>query len=62
MDNTIRFDTVRNAFHELSKSHKRITLEQVIEQSGVNNPEHEIEVLRKKGIIIQVEPNEFMWV
>lgn len=61
MDNT-RLDAIINSFQELSKDNKRITLTQVINTSHINDPEREIEILRKKGIIIQIGHDEFMWV
>jgi hypothetical protein len=61
-EDTGKLKQVRETFYKLSKTYKRIYMSQVKEASGIENPEYEIEVLRKKGIIIQIESNEFMWV
>ena len=56
-----RLEAVKDAIYHLSLSNKAITVQQIREASGVNNPEHEIEVLRKKGIIMQIK-GEILWV
>ena len=57
-----RIDTVKKAFNELAADNKKITLQQLKETSGIDDPENEIEVLRKKGVIMQIKKDEFKMV
>jgi len=62
MEEGNRIEIIKSALYELSKTHTRITLQQVKEKSGIDNPESEIEVLRKKGVILQMKSGDFRWV
>lgn len=62
MEESEQIEIVKNAFENLSKEHKTITLDQIKEVSGIENPENEIDILWKRGIIIKLSPDEFCWV
>lgn len=53
---------IKKVIYKLSKTNKIITLKQIIEASGVEDPAEEIEHLVKRGIIIKLSPSEFRWV
>jgi len=53
---------IKQTIKDLSKTNKVITLDQIIEASGVNDPRDEIETLVKRGYIIKLSPEEFRWV
>lgn len=58
---TERARIVREAFKNLAKLNRRISLKQVIEVTGFDNIETEISFIKKRGFVIQVNPDEFIW-
>jgi len=62
MDEMDSFGHIKKTFQDLSRTNKIITLKQVVETSGVEDPIAEIEALVKKGIIIKISPEEYRWV
>lgn len=57
-----RCKIIRDAVYELSNSQKSITRAQIKEVSGIDDPEEEIMDLIKKGIIMEVKPDDIRWV
>lgn len=62
MDMIDRSSIIENAIQELSKTYKSITRAQIKEVSGIDDPEEEIMDLIKKGIIMEVKPDDIRWV
>jgi hypothetical protein len=62
MDMIDRSSVIENTIQELSKTRKSITREQIKEASGIDDPEEEIMDLIKKGIIMEVKPDDIRWV
>lgn len=62
MDGSDNVGYIKKVIYELSETNNIITLAQIVEASGVDNPREEIETLVKKGIIIKVSPDKFRWV
>jgi len=62
MDMIDRSSRIENIIQELTKTHKSITREQIKKASGIENPEEEIMDLIKKGIIMEVKPDDIRWV
>lgn len=62
MDKIDRVTKIKDVIYELSLTHKHVTRQQIIKASGIEDPEDEIEILCKKGIIMQVKPDDIRWV
>jgi len=54
--------TLGAVIQELLKNKRSITREQIKEASGIDDPEKEIMDLIKKGIIMEVGPDDIRWV
>lgn len=54
-----KIEIVKKAFNELTETDKKITLQQVKDASGLDDPHEEIDFLIRKGIIIKVKQDEF---
>lgn len=54
-----KLDIIKETFHELSKTNKKITLQQVKDASGIDDIETELDWLIRKGIIMKVMDDDY---